>query len=285
MAQRKFLDQNGLLYFWGKIKQRFATKESIPTKISDLKNDDSTVKDANYSNLKIDVSTTKEQVKSLIDAGAQPNTIETVAVNDKNLTPDANKKVNITITSGSTNGTISANGIDVHVKGLGSAAYTASNAYDIAGAATKVLGTEADTIANVTVYGAIAKADAAQKGVNDINKAGYQTAANVRTTVESYGYQTSSQVQTAINDALNNVSGIDFQIVTELPTTGKKGTFYLIADTHSDRQDNYDEYIYANNAWQKIGNTDVDLSAYQKTEDLIKIENSEIDQITSDRMR
>lgn len=282
MAQRKFLDQNGLLYFWGKIKQRFATKESIPTKISDLKNDDSTVKDANYSNLKIDVSTTKEQVKSLIEAGAQPNTIETVAVNDTNLTPDANKKVNITITSGSTNGTISANGVDVHVKGLGSAAYTASSAYDIAGAATKVLGTEADTIANVTVYGAIAKADAAQKGVNDINKAGYQTAANVRTTVESYGYQTSSQVQTAINDALNNVSGIDFQIVTELPTTGKKGTFYLIADTHSDRQDNYDEYIYANGAWQKIGNTDVDLSAYQKTEDLIKIENSEIDQITLD---
>lgn len=283
MAQRKFLDQNGLLYFWGKIKQRFATKESIPTKISDLKNDDSTVKDANYSNLKIDVSTTKEQVKSLIDAGAQPNTIETVAVNDTNLTPDANKKVNITITSGSTNGTISANGVDVHVKGLGSAAYTASSAYDIAGAATKVLGTEADTIANITVYGAIAKADAAQKGVNDINKAGYQTAANVKATVESYGYQTSSQVQAAINDALNNASGIDFQIVTELPTTGKKGTFYLIADTHSDRQDNYDEYIYANGAWQKIGNTDVDLSAYQKTEDLIKIENSEIDQITSDR--
>ena len=283
MAQRKFLDQNGLLYFWGKIKQRFATKESIPTKISELKNDDSTVKDANYSNLKIDVSTTKEQVKSLIDAGAQPNIIETVAVNDTNLTPDANKKVNITITSGSANGTISANGIDVHVKGLGSAAYTASSAYDAAGAATKVLGTEADTIANVTVYGAIAKADAAQKGVNDINKAGYQTAANVKTTVESYGYQTSSQVQAAINDALNNASGIDFQIVTELPTTGKKGTFYLIADTHSDRQDNYDEYIYANGAWQKIGNTDVDLSAYQKTEDLIKIENSEIDQITSNR--
>lgn len=281
MAQRKFLDQNGLLYFWGKIKQKFATKDSIPTKTSDLKNDDSTVKDANYSNLKIDVSTTKKQVESLVQTGAQPNTIETVAVNDANLTPDANKKVNITITTGSTNGSISANGVDVHVKGLGSAAYTAATAYDEAGASAKVLGTESDTSANATVYGAIAKADAAQKGVDDINKAGYQTAANVKATVEGYGYQTSTQVDDAIKAALNNVSGIDFKIVTELPETGKQGTFYLIADTHSDKQDNYDEYIYTNNTWQKIGNTDVDLSAYQKTEDLIKIENSEIDQITS----
>lgn len=44
------------------------------------------------------------------------------------------------VTSGSTNGTISVNGADVPVKGLGSAAYTASSAY-----ATAAQGTKADS--------------------------------------------------------------------------------------------------------------------------------------------
>lgn len=40
------------------------------------------------------------------------------------------------VTSGTTNGTVSVDGTDVAVKGLGSAAYTASTAYEVAGAAT-----------------------------------------------------------------------------------------------------------------------------------------------------
>ena len=55
--------------------------------------------------------------------------------------------------------------------GLGSAAYTAADAYDAAGAAAAVLGTAADTADKNTVYGAKAAAAAAQaqadKGVAD----------------------------------------------------------------------------------------------------------------------
>lgn len=42
------------------------------------------------------------------------------------------------VSSGLTNGTLSVDGVDVSVKGLGSAAYTASSAYDAAGAASTV---------------------------------------------------------------------------------------------------------------------------------------------------
>lgn len=56
--------------------------------------------------------------------------------------------------SGSKNGTISVNDSDIEVKGLGSAAYTNSDAYDRAGSATDVLGTPSDSEDDVTVYGA-----------------------------------------------------------------------------------------------------------------------------------
>lgn len=57
------------------------------------------------------------------------------------------------IVEGSANGTISVKGADVKVKGLGSAAYTESSAYDPAGSAAAVLGDSGDGSSELTVYG------------------------------------------------------------------------------------------------------------------------------------
>ena len=62
-----------------------------------------------------------------IASGAQVNVLEGVQVNGSDLTPDANKKVNVTITA--------VNGSDVAVTGLGSAAFEDTSAFDAAGAA------------------------------------------------------------------------------------------------------------------------------------------------------
>lgn len=70
-----------------------------------------------------------------VAASAQVNTVEGVQVNGADLTPDANKKVNVTVTSGTNNGTIAVNGSDVAVTGLGSAAFEDTDAFDEAGAA------------------------------------------------------------------------------------------------------------------------------------------------------
>lgn len=75
------------------------------------------------------------------------------------------------------------------------------------------------------------------------------------------GYQTSSQVQTAIDNALADITGIDFEIVQTLPSTGTKGVIYLVPNSGSG-QNIYDEYIYVNNAFEKIGTTEVDLTNY-----------------------
>ena len=70
-----------------------------------------------------------------IESGAEVNVLEGVQVNGVDLTVDANKKVNVTVTSGTNNGTIAVNGSDVAVTGLKSAAFQEASAFDASGAA------------------------------------------------------------------------------------------------------------------------------------------------------
>lgn len=141
---------------------------------------------------------------------------------------------------------------------------TASDKTKLDGIAT---GAEANVIETVKVNGTALTPS--NKAV-DITT---PTTATIKSQIEAYGYQTSSQVQTAVNNAVGKITGISLSVVTSLPTTGAAGTIYLIAHSHSDSTDSYDEYIWveANKAFEKIGNTDVDLSAYMKTSDLSEI--------------
>ena len=78
--------------------------------------------------------------------------------------------ITYTLVEGATNGTVSFNGTEVAVHGLGSAAYTDADAYDAAGTAagvqTAVIGTSGDASTAITIYGtrkyAEEKATAAQ---------------------------------------------------------------------------------------------------------------------------
>lgn len=70
-----------------------------------------------------------------------------------------------------------------------------------------------------------------------------------------------------VDTAIGGLTGIDFQVVEELPAKGKKGVIYLINHSHGET-DIYDEYIWVNNSFEKIGNTDIDLSGYATKEEL-----------------
>ena len=82
-------------------------------------------------------SITKEELLTALNVadGAQVNVLEGVKVNGTELSIDEDKKVDITVTTGETNGTVKVNGAEVAVAGLGSAAFTNSDAYDAAGSA------------------------------------------------------------------------------------------------------------------------------------------------------
>lgn len=102
------------------------------------------------------------------------------------------------------------------------------------------------------------------------------------------GYQTESQVSSSIATALGNITGISFRIVDpdhDLPETGENGVIYLVPDIHSDENDYYDEYVWISsiNTYEKIGNTDVDLSGYIRKDELYPITTSEIDSMFDQR--
>lgn len=72
-----------------------------------------------------------------------------------------------------------------------------------------------------------------------------------------------------VDTAISGVTQFDVVKVDsfdKLPATGKKGVIYLVPDSHSDSNDVYDEYIWNTAvdkpAYEKIGNTDVNLSGY-----------------------
>ena len=84
-------------------------------------------------------------------------------------------------------------------------------------------------------------------------------------TPASIGATTTSDVNSLIASAIGNINSFDTAIVQTLPTTNiSTHTIYFIANTGS-TPNSYDEYLYINNNWEKIGTTDVDLSGYVTT--------------------
>ncbi len=140
-----------------------------------------------------------------------------------------------TITTGSANGTIAVGGTDVHVKGLGSLAYKNS----------------------------LTKSDV---GLGNVVNAGQDSTP----TANSANYVTSGGVKNYVDSAISGVSQFQYEVVASLPTASAStmGKIYLVAHSHSS-DDGYDEYITLENgtttktySWEKIGNTDIDLSNY-----------------------
>lgn len=68
-----------------------------------------------------------------------------------------------------------------------------------------------------------------------------------------------------INSQINSLIGFTATIVNSLPATGEVGVMYLKLNTSASVEGNiYDEYIWVNNKFEKIGSTEttVDLSGY-----------------------
>ena len=162
---------------------------------------------------------------------------------------------------------LSTNDLTNELKSNYDDAVTKANALTTAGA-------EANKINTIKVNGVESKPDSS-KAV-DIT-----VPTKVSALTNDSGYQTESQVSSSIATALGNITGISFRIVDALPETGENGIIYLIRHIHSDAGDSYDEYAWISsvNKYEKIGNTDVDLSGYIKADDLAPITTSEIDSV------
>lgn len=89
----------------------------------------------------------------------------------------------------------------------------------------------------------------------------------------------SSQVKTLISEARH----MKKEIVSTKPSTGEENVIYLVGPKGSGNNI-YEEWLYVNNSWEKIGDTDtkVDLTGYLKTSDIKAITTEEIDQLMGD---
>ena len=205
---------------------------TVPTKVSDLTNDEK-------------FQTDTEVASAIKNSGYQANVIETVKVNGSILDVDSKKSVNVIVP---TDNSVLANG----------AGY--QTASDVSSALTNS-GYQANVIETVKVNNVALVPSS--KTVNIIVPTDNSALTN------GAGYQTAKNVTDAINEAIGGLTGISFEIVETLPTQGKTGIIYLIAHSHGIR-DNYDEYIWLekSKSYEKIGNTDVDLSNYVTKNDI-----------------
>ena len=186
-------------------------------------------------------------VANLKKVGAEKNTIVGIKVNGTAQTPDSNRQVDISVPTDS----------EIAEK-------------------IEAYGYQTETQVNQIIAGKGHQTAAQVKAT--IEGYGYQTAAQVNSAITGKGYQTSAQVQAAINESLSGITGIDIQVVESLPTTGKKGVIYLVAHAHGDT-DNYDEYVWvaSKNKYEKIGNTDIDLSGYVQKTDLVELTDKDLE--------
>ena len=83
-------------------------------------------------------------------------------------------------------------------------------------------------------------------------------------TTSEVGATTSQDVADMISQAVGSGSGFTISVVQSLPASGAANTFSFVPNSGSG--DNiYDEYLYVNNAWEKIGTNGIDLTGYVPT--------------------
>ena len=121
---------------------------------------------------------------------------------------------------------------------------------------------------------AITTADSLNTAIGKLEKAldGKQASGNylpANGTAAKATADASGNVITTTYATKSEVSAIPkfkIEVVQSLPATGDAATIYLVV-TGDESQNLYTEYIYVNNAWEKLGTQTVDLSAYAlKTE-------------------
>lgn len=98
-------------------------------------------------------------------------------------------------------------------------------------------------------------------------------------TASEVGAPTVAEMNTAIGTAIGNINSFDMAIVQTLPAQDISiHTIYLVPKT-GETNDIYDEYVYINNNWEMVGNTQIDLSNYALKSELpdVPVQDVQID--------
>lgn len=75
--------------------------------------------------------------------------------------------------------------------------------------------------------------------------------------------------KTEVTNLISGIASLSMQVVSTLPTSDiSTTTIYLVLKAVGSTENIYNEYIYVNNTWELIGDTQVDLSGYALSSDI-----------------
>lgn len=78
----------------------------------------------------------------------------------------------------------------------------------------------------------------------------------------NYYTKTETYTKTEVNNLIGKIATLQIQVVNELPQVGDSKYIYLVPSDNPKTQNIKDEYIWANNNWEQIGSTEIDLTGY-----------------------
>lgn len=249
----KYLNYTGLSYYHSRIKTQFADKDEFDT-VSD-------------------------KVDELIAEGGEPNVIETISVNGTNV-PPTNKNIDLDIPTATS---------DLTNDGDGESPFATEDYVDENGGKIDVIKVNdvelpiTSKAVNIDLSD-YALAEDIPTAVSELtNDSGFITKAVNDLT--NYYLKSETYTQAEVDNLIGQISTVSFEIVQSLPQTGQSNIIYLLANSGT-TPNVYDEYIWINNAWEKIGSTAIDLSNYWtstsgESNSLIAITTAEIDTIVN----
>lgn len=288
MPQRKTLDENGVLYLWGKIKAL------MPSKTSQLTNDSGYITSSDIPEGAA-ASTTTPKMDGTAAVGSEKafargdhvhpsdtSKLDTSG-NGSNVTVDfsqASSRANLTTGEKIS---VAFGKIAKWFADLKTVAFTGAYS-DLTGAPTKV-----SHFANDNGY------QTADDVESIVTGKGYQTAAQVETAITGKGYQTASEVESAIKAATTSVYKPAGSVAfTNLPTpaAANEGNVYNVTDsfttTASFVEGAGNKYPAGTNVVVIKSGTSylfdvlpgfIDLSGYVLSSDIVSITNAELDDI------
>ena len=212
-----------------------------------------------------DLDALEAEVAEIVAEGGEPNVVETVKVNGTALTPDAQKAVDVTVPTATSDLTNDGDG----QSNFATEAYVQLNGGKID--TISVNGTQ-QTITNKNVDISV------PTEVSDLtNDSGFQTASDVSGAISTAlansgdAYQTASDVSSAISTAVSSAYKYKGSVANQaaLPAGADTGDVY-------DTQDTGMNYAWNGSAWDALG-TYVDMSLYWAKADLVAMTTAEID--------
>ena len=256
----KYLTLQGLTTFWTKLKSDYIDKKVDKVEGKGLSTNDLTAElKSNY-----DAAYTHSQVAHA-PANAQANVIEGIKINGVTQNP-SDKVISFTIPT-----KISDLENDEGFKTENTTYTLSGNVSAVNGAAALTLTGSDSSTKTVTVT-----------GVGSV-KVTTDESGNLVVTGDTDYYsksQIDSKVSTLNTAIANAVAGkLVIKKVSVLPETGDDNIIYLVPKTTSQTNNACDEYLWIESKWEKVGDTEIDLTDYITTSALNSALSGKVDKV------